>query len=314
MDLQKLRILRYAAACGFNLTKAAKEMHTSQPGVSRQIRELEDELGVEIFIRIGKRLVAMTEPGKEILEIACRILADVNNIRSVPARFEKLGSGALRIASDMSGISRLPEILKRFHSAFPDVRVSVKQLDTAGVASALLHDEADIGVAGEHLRNSRDVATFPCYILKYKVLVPEKSPQAKEKKTSLQILGAHPLLTHNAGTEERTIVDNAFAAAGLKPDIILTADVPCLIKCAAMGMGTAIVCHGGEIREKGLRVHDAGNLFGNAAFFLGVRRGKLFRDFELQLAHFLLPELNLETLRKEALSRKPAPYVPGYSI
>ncbi|MDR2055374.1 MAG: LysR family transcriptional regulator [Desulfovibrio sp.] len=314
MDLQKLRIIRQAAACGFNLTRAAKEMHTSQPGVSRQIRELEDELGVELFIRVGKRLVTMTEPGKEILEIACRILADVNNIRSVPARFEKNGSGALRIASDMPGIARLPDTLKRFHASFPDVRISVKQLDTAGVASALLHDEADVGMAGEHLRNSRDIATFPCFVLKYKVLVPEKPPPAGKKKISLQALGTRPLLTHNAGTEERTIVDNAFAAAGLKPNIILTADGPCLIKCAAMRMGTAIVCHEGEIREKDLSVYETGNLFGSAAFFLGVRRGKLFRDFELQFVHSLLPGLDLETVRKEAAGRTPAPYVPGYAI
>jgi LysR family cys regulon transcriptional activator len=164
------------------------------------------------------------------------------------------------------------------------------------------------------LRNSRDIAAFPCFILQYKVLVPEKPPPTGKKKISLQALSAYSLLTHNAGTEERTIVDNAFAAAGLKPNIILTADGPCLIKCAAMGMGTAVVCHEGEIREKSLRVYEAGNLFGSAAFFLGVRRGKLFRDFELQFAHFLLPGLDLETVHKEALSRKPAPYVPGYAI
>jgi LysR family cys regulon transcriptional activator len=314
MDLQKLRIVRHAAACGLNLTRTARELHTSQPGVSRQIRELEDELGVELFIRVGKRLVAMTEPGREILEIACRILADVNNIQAVPARFEKNGSGALRIASDMSGIARLPEPLKRFHASFPDVRISVKQMDTSGVASALLRDEADIGIGGERLRNSRDIATFPCFILKYKVLAPEKPPPAGRGKISLAFLAARPLLTHNAGTEERTIVDNAFAAAGIKPDILLTADAPCLIKCAAMGTGTAIVCCEGEIREKGLNVYEAGSLFGHAAFFLGVRRGKLFRDFELQFAHLLLPELNLEMLRRETLGRKPAPYVPGYSI
>jgi LysR family cys regulon transcriptional activator len=150
--------------------------------------------------------------------------------------------------------------------------------------------------------------------LKYKVLASEKPAPARGEKISLPLLGARPLLTHNAGSEARTIVDNAFAAAGIKPNIILTADGPCLIKCAAMGIGTAIVCCEGEIREKGLNVYESGNLFGSAAFFLGVRRGKLFRDFELQFAHLLLPDLDLEMLRREALSRKPTPYVPGYSI
>ena len=178
LDLQKLKIIRHAAACDFNLTRAAKELHTSQPGVSRQIRELEDELGVDLFIRVGKRLVAMTEPGKEILEIACRILADVNNIQNVPARFEKDGSGALRIASDSSCSSRLPEPLQDFQASFPAVRISVQQRDPAGVAAALLHDEADIGIAGENLRNVRDVATFPCFLAPFTVLAHSRTQPA----------------------------------------------------------------------------------------------------------------------------------------
>jgi LysR family cys regulon transcriptional activator len=314
MDLQKFKILRHAAACDFNLTRAAKELHTSQPGVSRHIRELEEELGVDLFIRAGKRLVSMTEPGKEILEIAGRILAEVDNIRSVPGRFEKDGSGALRIASDMSGIARLPAALQKFHASFPGVRISVMQSDRTAVAAALLHGEADIGIAGDRLRNEREIAAFPCYLSPYTVLVAAGSAPAGGEKITLQALSARPLLTHSAGTEERILVDNAFAAAGLTPNIILTADCPCLIRCAALGMGTAIVCHEGEIREKGLKAFKAGKLFGSAAFYLGVRRGKLFRDFELRFVLSLLPDVNLEALRREAASRTPASYVPRYSI
>ena len=314
MDLQKFNILRHAAACDFNLTRAAQALHTSQPGVSRQIRELEEELGVDLFIRVGKRLVAMTEPGKEILEIADRILADVNNIRSVPGRFEKDGSGVLRIASDMSGAARLPAALKEVRSSFPGVRIAVMQRDRAGVAAALLHGTADIGIGGDHLRNVRDIAAFPCFLSPYTVLVAAGSAPAGGEKITLKALSARPLLTHSAGTEERTLVDNAFAAAGLTPNIILTAEIPCLIRCAALGMGTAIVCHEGEIREKGLKTFKAEKLFGSAAFYLGVRRGKLFRDFELRFTQSMLPDANLEALRKEAAGRTPAPYVPGYSI
>jgi LysR family cys regulon transcriptional activator len=160
----------------------------------------------------------------------------------------------------------------------------------------------------------RDVATFPCFLLPYAVLVPVKSSPAGQEKITLQTLSARPLLTHRAGTEERTLVDNAFAAAGLKPNIILTADSPCLIRCAAMGRGTAIVCHDGPIREKNLRVFKAEKLFGSATYFLGVRRGKLFRDFELQFVQSLLPGMHVEAVRQEAFSRMPAPYVPRYSI
>ncbi|MDR0828315.1 MAG: LysR family transcriptional regulator [Desulfovibrio sp.] len=316
MDLQKLRIIRHAASCEFNLTRAAQEMHTSQPGLSRQIRELEEELGVELFIRIGKRLVGMTAPGKELLEIACRILAEVGNIQSIPDRFGKSGTGALRLAADFSAFAPLAKALQRFSKSYPKVRMFVRRQESAAVAAALLHDEADMGIAGEHLRNFRDIVVFPCARLQYKALIPTAHPLAKTARLSLEALAEYPLLTYETGTEERLLLDNAFAVAGIKPDIALCADSPCLADCAALGLGVALVCDPavGVSAEKRIFVRDVSRLFGTASLFLGVRRGKLFRDFELKFIKLLLPDLDPEVVREVAQSREPASYVPGYAI
>jgi LysR family cys regulon transcriptional activator len=315
MELQKLRILRHAAACGFNLTKAAEALHTSQPGVSRQIRELEEELGVALFIRSGKRLLGMTEPGREILEIADRVLAEVNNIRNVPSRFRQRESGILRAAVDIRCHVRLPEVLTRFHTSYPQVRAVVRGMNSGEAGAALLNDEADIGVAGDRLRDVRDLAVFPCFSMTFTAAIPLALPPAKAKCPTLESLAEHPLLTCCEGSEARRCVDNVFSASGIKPNIVLTADEPaCLIHCAARGIGIAVFCGDAPVREKGVRIRDMSDIFGNASFFVALRRGKILRDFEIQFARYLLPNMDEETLRRAVMSRDIPSYVPGYAI
>jgi LysR family cys regulon transcriptional activator len=315
MELQKLRILRHAAACGFNLTKAAEAMHTSQPGVSRQIRELEEELGVALFIRSGKRLLGMTEPGREILEIADRVLAEVNNIRNVPSRFRQRESGILRAAVDTHCHARLPGVLSRFHASYPQVRAVIRRMNSAGTGAALLSDEVDIGIAGDHLRDIRDLAVFPCFSMAFTAAVPLSLAPAKAKYPTLESLAEHPLLTCREGSEARRQVDNVFSASGIKPNIVITADEPaCLIRCAASGMGIAVFCGETPVQEKGVRMRDMGDVFGKVAFFVALRRGKILRDFEIQFVRHLLPDIDEETLRRAVMSREMPSYVPGYAI
>jgi LysR family cys regulon transcriptional activator len=314
MDLQKLRILRHAAACGFNLTRAAETLHTSQPGVSRQIRELEEELGVALFVRSGKRLLGMTEPGREILEIAGRVLAEVDNIRNVPGRFRQRGSGILRAAVEEHCQDGLPEALALFHTCYPRVRVVVRRMSSAAAGAALLNDEADIGIAGDHLRDIRDLAVFPCFSMTFTAAVPLSLPPAKEKRLSLESLAGYPLLTVREGSEVRRHVDNAFSTAGIQPDIVMTAEPSCLVRCAAQGMGIAVFCGEAPVQEKNMRLRDVGDIFGHASFFLAVRRGKILRDFEVRFARRLLPDIDEETLRRAVMSREAPSYVPGYAI
>ncbi|MDR2801490.1 MAG: LysR family transcriptional regulator [Desulfovibrio sp.] len=316
MDLQQLRIIRHTASCCFNLTRAAEEMYTSQPGLSRRIRELEEELGIELFIRTGRRLAGMTEAGKEVLETACRILAEVGNIQSVPARFGKSGTGVLRLASDLDLFPPLSSALKRFYKSYPQVRLEVRRRDTASVAATLLHDEADMGIGGERLRGFRDIIVFPCARTPYRAVIPAAHPLAGAKRLTLEELARYPLLAGAVGSDERLAVDNAFTLAGMQPDIVLGADAHCLAACAASGLGVALVCDpvAGEAQGKTVRIRNASGLFGFSPVFLGMRRGRLLKDFELRFIRLLAPELDPETVRQAANSREPAPYVPGYAI
>jgi LysR family cys regulon transcriptional activator len=317
MDLQKLRIIQQAADCGFNLTRVAQALHISQPGISRQIRELEEELGVELFIRVGKRLIGMTPPGRELLEISGRILAEVRNIQGLPARFEKSAAGTLRLAVIAAGSARMPRILASFHSRYPEVRVVVRQQESPAIVSALLHDEADIGIAGEQLRGARELVGFPCAFMKYRLLIPAGHPLAREARPSLGALAAWPLLTYRAETEERLHVDNAFSGAGITPDIAVTGNAAFLAGCVRLGLGIAIVC--GEEEEglksaKDIHVRDASRLFGGMSFWVGLRRGKLLSEFERQYLQLLLPDLEPELIQQAALARDSAPFVPSFAI
>jgi LysR family cys regulon transcriptional activator len=317
VDLHKLKIVQQAADCDFNLTRTAQALHTSQPGISRQILELEEELGMALFIRVGKRLIGMTPPGKELLEIAGRILAEVRNIQGLPARFGKNDTGMLRLAANAPGAVRIPGILAAFHSRYPDVRVVVRQQETFAVVSALLHDEADIGIGGEQLRGVRELVAFPCALAKYRMLIPQGHPLALEARPDLESLAAWPLLTYRGGTEERLRVDNAFSGAGIVPRIAITGDAACLAGCARLGLGIAIVCAQEEESRKpvrGVHVRDASRLFGELAFWVGIRQGKLFSEFERQCLQLLLPDLEPEVVQQAVLSREPGPFIPNFTI
>ncbi|MDR2077226.1 MAG: LysR family transcriptional regulator [Desulfovibrio sp.] len=317
MDLQKLKIIQQAADCGFNLTRVAQALHISQPGISRQIRELEEELGMDLFIRVGKRLIGMTPPGRELLEIAGRILAEARNIQGLPARFGKGDTGLLRLAVNAAGSGRIPRILAGFHSRYPEVRVVVRRQESPAIVSALLHDEADIGIAGEQLRGARELVGFPCAQIKYRLIIPAGHPLAREAQPGLDALAAWPLLTYRAGTEERLHVDNAFSSAGITPRIAITGDAACLAGCARLGLGIAVVCaeeEEGQKAAKGIQVRDASRLFGEMPFWVGLRQGKLLSDFERQCLRLLLPDLEPEVIQQAVLARDPAPFVPSFNI
>jgi LysR family cys regulon transcriptional activator len=315
MDLQQFRIIQQAAGCDFNLTKVAQAMHTSQPGISRQLRALEDELGVELFIRAGKRLTGMTPPGREILDIACRIMADVRNIQGLSGRVGQSG-GVLRLAADAAGSAVLPGILARFHGRCPEVRLLLSRRDSSGVAAELLRDDADIGLAGEQLRNARDLVVFPQAMLRHMVAAPASHPLARLRRLTLEALLPYPLLACPAGTGERVRVDNAFAAAGLNPKIALAAEASCLLHCARLGLGLAIVCvrDREETKARDLRFLEAGHLFEDAPLLLGIRRGKLLRDLERHYIQLLLPDMDLELVQQAVLTRDSGPFVPSFSI
>jgi LysR family cys regulon transcriptional activator len=317
MDIQKLRVIKCAASYDFNLTKVARVLHTSQPSISRQIHELENELGLELFIRSGKRLVAMTLPGKELLGIANRIIADVRNIQEIPERFGKCDTGVLRLAVSTVASYNITHSLAQFNSQYTEVRLVLKQLGSDAIASALLQDEADIGLGGEKLKQHKDIITFPCMRMPYQLVVKDTHPLAREAKITLDKLAAYPCMTYTAGIEERLNIDNVFAYADITPHIILTADNHVLLGCAEANVGVALIA--GLKKEnagkaKSLKFFDVKALFGETNLLLGFRRGKLLRDFERQYIQLILPEVDLDILQQALLDKGNSAYVPNFSI
>jgi LysR family cys regulon transcriptional activator len=295
MNFQQLRSIRETARCGFNLTEVANVLFTSQPGVSRQIRELEDELGVEIFERNGKRLVGLTEPGKGILHIVERILLEANNLRQASSEYAGEKNGTLTIATTHTQARySLPEVVHSFRTSFPQVRVALQQSAPEHIAEAVVSGKADIGIATEGLSQFKDLASFPCYSWNHVVVVPENHPLlAIRGPLSLKDLAAYPLITYDIGFTGRSHIDDAFRAANIDTDIVLTAmDSDVIQQYVALGLGVGIVAsmaigHG----AKHLQSIDVPHLFAPNITRLAVRKGAYLRAYAYNFIQQFAPEL-----------------------
>lgn len=283
MNFQQLRSVRETARRGYNLTEVANALFTSQPGVSRQIRELEDELGVIIFERNGKRLTGMTGPGKGILKIIDRLLVEAENLQQASQEYADQDSGTLTIAvTHTQARYALPQVVQSFRAAFPGVRIALQQSAPEHIAEWVLSGKADIGIATEGLSAFPDLVSFPCYRWSHVVVVPEGHPLLSVGPITLEHLAQHPLITYDVGFTGRGHIDDAFAKAGVEPDIVLTAmDSDVIKQYVALGMGVGIVAsmafdHG---RDKGMRAVEASHLFAPNVTRLGVRRGAFLRAY-----------------------------------
>jgi LysR family cys regulon transcriptional activator len=284
MNFQQLRSVREAARRDFNLTEVANALFTSQPGVSRQIRELEEELGVVIFERNGKRLTGLTPPGKGILKIVEKLLVEAENLQQASAEFAAQDSGTLTVAvTHTQARYALPQVVQSFRNAFPGVRIALQQSAPEHIAEWVLSGKADIGIATEGLSAFPDLVSFPCYRWSHLVVAPEGHPIfSSGQPLKLEDLAEHPLITYDVGFTGRSHIDAAFVEAGLAPDIVLTAmDSDVIKQYVALGMGVGIVAsmafdHG---RDKGMRAIEASHLFAPNVTRLAVRKGSYLRAY-----------------------------------
>ena len=278
MNFQQLRSVREAVRQGFNLTEVAQVLHTSQPGVSRQIRELEDELGIELFVRVGKRLTGLTEPGQQVLPIIERLLADSDNLRNASRDFSEQGVGPLSIAATHSQARyALPAAVKDFRALFPQVTLNLHQGSPQQVANMLISGEADIGIATEALASYDQLVTLPCYRWTHSVVVPHGHPLLNGTPLTLQGLARFPLITYDAGYTGRSHIDEAFAKEGLSPLIVLSAI-------------------------------DAGHLFAVNMTRLAFRRGAFLRSYCYAFIETFAPPLTRQVV--EQAMRSDAPEAP----
>ncbi len=305
MNFQQLKIIREAAKRDFNLTEVANMLYTSQSGVSRHIRELEDELGIEIFIRRGKRLLGMTEPGKALLVIAERILNEASNIRRLADLFSNDTSGILTIATTHTQARySLPAVIKSFRALFPEVRLELIQGTPQEIEALLENGTADIGIASERLSNDPLLVAYPWFRWSHSLLVPAGHPLLQASPLTLDELGRWPLITYRQGITGRSRIDDAFCRKGIEPDIVLSAQDSDVIKTyVELGLGIGIVAEqaSGEHDSGQLVRLDVRHLFDANTVWLGLKRGQLQRNYVWRFIELCNAALTVEEIKRLAL-------------
>lgn len=284
MKLQQLRYLVEVARQGLNVSEAAEALYTSQPGISKQIKLLEDELGVIVFERSGKRLTAITEPGKVVLEIAERMLRDAENIRRVGEEYAGGDSGSLVIATTHTQARyALPAVVKNFVDRHPKVRLSLHQGHPTQIAEWTLKGEADIAIATEALDQYPQLVMLPCYQWVHCVIAPDGHPILAEHSLSLAALARWPLITYDSAFTGRSRINKAFELAQLTPNVVLTAiDADVIKTYVSLGLGLGIIARMAfdPLRDVGLQAMAAEHLFGSNTTRIGLRRGTHVRRYE----------------------------------
>jgi len=296
LNFQQLRILQEAVRCNFNLTEVANALFTSQSGVSKHIKDLEDELGVELFVRRGKRFLGLTEPGQEVIKIVQRLLLDANNIRQLAAQFSHSDQGQLCVATTHTQARyALPQVVRRFKATFPKVHLILHQASPTEIVAMLRSGEADLGIATEALANVVELATFPFYDWRHAVIAPESHPLAITLPLTLEAIAEHPIITYHEGFTGRNRIDATFAQAGLTPDIVISALDADVIKTYVeleLGIGIIAAMAYNPAKDTGLRLLDSAHLFENNTTWIAVRKGHYLRNFACQFITLCNPKLN----------------------
>ena len=295
MNLQQLRYVFQVARNGLNISEAAAALHTSQPGVSKQIRLLEEELGVDVFVRQGRRLTAVTDPGREVLKIAERMLRDLDNMRSVGREFGAEESGTLTLATTHTQARYvLPSVVQQFMQRHPNVRVSLRQGSPAEVCELVLAGEADLAIATEAIAEQDDLVMLPCYQWNRCVIAPPGHPILKAKPLTLEAIAKYPIVTYDFAFTGRSQINKAFAGRGLAPNVVLTAlDADIIKTYVALGLGIGIVAYMAydPATDKGLRAVDAAHLFESATTRIGIHRNAWLRGYVFTFIELFAPHL-----------------------
>ncbi|MDT8997971.1 CysB family HTH-type transcriptional regulator [Paucibacter sp. APW11] len=312
MNLHQFRFVQEAVRRNLNLTETAKALFTSQPGVSKAILELEEELGVDIFSRHGKRLRRVTEPGEQILKSIEIILREVNNLKRIGQEYSKQDAGTFSIATTHTQARYvLPAPVAQLRRQFPQVNVSLHQGNPEQVARMLIDETADLGLATESLAEFEELVTLPCYEWQHVLVVPAGHPLAQVERPNLEQLAAEPLVSYHPSFTGRTRIDKAFAARRLTPNIVLEAIDSDVIKTyVKLGMGVGIVAEmavrddppGGDLVSRPL-----GHLFGQNVARIAFKRGAYLRNYVYIFAELLSERLN-RVLLQRAMSGEASNY------
>ena len=300
MKLQQLRYLCEVERQGLNLSAAANKLHTSQPGISKQIKLLEDELGVEIFVRNGKRVTAVTPPGKTIVAIAKRILKEAENLKLAARDYSNHDSGSLVIATTHTQARyALPKVIQRFTAQYPKVKLSLIQGNPLQICQFTLSGQADICIATEAIATFEELVMLPCYGWNRCVIAPPQHPILKQKSLTLEEIAKYPIITYDYAFAGRSEVNSAFERRNLKPNVVLTAIDSDVIKTyVALGLGIGILAQMAfdPVRDKDLRAFDASHLFESSMTRIGIPRNAYLRGYVYDFIEMFAPHLGRKTV------------------
>jgi LysR family transcriptional regulator, cys regulon transcriptional activator len=295
MNFQQLRYVREAVRRNLNLTEVANVLFASQSGVSKQIKDLEDELGVDIFVRRGKRLTGLTEPGKAVHRLIERMLLDAENLRRVARQYADEDTGHLVVATTHTQARyALPPVIRQFKEAFPKVHLALRQGSPRQIGQMLVDGEADIAIATEGLDSYADILTFPCYTWHHVIVVPKDHPLAARTNVTLEEVADFPIITYERDITGRSHIDEAFEKTGQLPDVVLTAiDADVIKTYVELGMGVGIVAAMAydPKRDTGLVALDSQHLFEASTTRVGVRKGAILRAYAYRLIEMFAPQL-----------------------
>lgn len=303
MNLHQFRFVQEAARRNLNLTETAKALFTSQPGVSKAILELEEELGVDIFSRHGKRLRRITEPGQHVLACIEIILREVGNLKRIGEEYSRQDSGTFSIATTHTQARYvLPAPVAQLRKNLPQLRISLHQGSPDQVAKMLLDESADLGLATESLAQYPELVTLPCYEWQHVMVVPRDHPLASAERISLEQLAAEPLVSYHPSFTGRTRIDKAFAARHLSPQVVLEAIDSDVIKTyVRLGMGVGIVAEMAMREEPAgseLVARPLGALLGSNVTRIAFKRGAYLRNYVYTFAELLSERLSRKLIEK----------------
>jgi len=301
MKLQQLRYLREVVRRGLNVSEAAEALYTSQPGISKQIRLLEDELGVQILVRHGKRVIDLTEPGRIIVDIADRMLQDAESLKAVGREFGQEDTGSLAIATTPTQARyALPAVIQRFIKSHPRVRLSLREGSPDQIVELVAEGAVDIGIVTEFHPQVENLVMLPCYQWNRGVLTTPGHPLL-DKPLTLEAIAKHPIVTYDFAFNPGSVVGKAFDARGIKVNVALTAvDADVIKGYVELGVGIGILAKMAydPVRDPGLRLIDASHLFEPSTTRIAIRRNAYLRRYVYDLIEMFAPHLSRSVVEK----------------
>ena len=301
MKLQQLRCIYEVVQNQFNISRAAESIHTSQPGVSKQIQLLEEEIGVKLFQRNGKRLSGLSEPGIRVYESIVEIMREVKNIKNISDEYERKDSGSFTIATTHTQARyKLPVVVESFVKKYPKINLNIHQGDPAQVTAQILNGEADVGIATESISLNDKIFCIPCYSWNRCLVMPKDHPLLKVKDITLNHLASYPMITYDYAFTGSTIVSKVFKEANIQPNIMLTAiDADVIKTYVGLNLGVGLIAEMAfdENKDKNLVSRDVSHLFPTSTTYIGIRQDTFIRGFTFDFIKMFTPHMEENELK-----------------